>query len=323
MKKYFGLLFIVLLIAGCGGGGGGTSSSNNTTTTKYTVTFNVDNNGGGYISGSPSQTVDANASTTAVTAFPLAGYTFLNWTDATGVVGTNPTLTLTGVSANRTLTAHFQAPPAGSFAVNYAATTGGTLTVDGTNFVPNTSQTVVSNSNTTAVTAVANPGFAFVNWTNDQNQMVTTNATVTLTGVTASTNLTANFAPQGYLSAAVTDSASGMTASFPTTNAIVDDGHGLNSTVESFDVTVAVANIPSGATYQVKVAASDASGNIIPLYNNLPDLSSTTNYLVINGSGATAAATASLPAGATGAGYLLPVGTGTGHWTIISITRTN
>lgn len=316
MKKYFSLMFIVLLIAGCGGGGGGSSTPPNPTpTSKYTITFTSDSNG--IISGSASQQVTANGSATAVTAVGNNGYHFVNWTDAStnAVISTANPLTISTVTANQTIKANFTADSAStSWQVSFGTGTGsGSIT--GTLV-----QNVTNGASASTVTAVPSPGFVFTNWIDGNNNTWTT-PSLTLTNVISAMTLTANFVSGPYLSASVTGD--GMTASFPTTNAIVDDGHGLNSTVESFDVTVAVANIPSGATYQVLVAASDASGNIIPLYNNLPDLSSTTNYLVINGSGATAAATASLPAGATGAGYLLPVGTGTGHWTIISITRTN
>jgi len=317
MKKYFGLLFIVLLIAGCGGGGGGSSTSSNSTTTtsKYTITFTSDSNG--IISGSASQQVTANGSATAVTAVGNTGYHFVNWTDATtnAVISTANPLTLSTVTANQTIKANFAADSAStSWQVSFGTGTGsGSIT--GTLV-----QNVANGASASTVVAVPNPGFVFTNWTDGNNNTWTT-PSLTLTNVISAMTLTANFVSGPYLSTSVTGD--GMTASFPATNAIQDDGHGLNSTVESFDVTVNVANIPAGATYQVLVAASDASGNIIPLYNNLPDLSSTTNYLVINGSGAAQTATASVPAGATGAGFLLPVGTGTGHWTIISIKRTS
>jgi len=318
MKKYFGLLFIVLLIAGCGGGGGGssTSSSSTPTTSKYTITFTSDSNG--IVSGSASQQVSTSGSTTAVTAIGNVGYHFLNWTDTAtnAVIGTDNPLTLANVTANQTLKANFAADSAStSYQVTFGTGTGsGSIT--GTLV-----QNVANGASASTVVAVPNPGFVFTNWS-DGNGNTWTTPSLTLTNVISAMTLTANFTAGPYLSASVTDSASGMTASFPTTNAIVDDGHGLNSTVESFDVTVAVANIPSGASYTILVAASDASGNIIPMYDNLPSLSSTTNYLTIKGSGSTATATASVPAGATGAsGFLLPIGTATGHWTIISITK--
>jgi hypothetical protein len=64
---------------------------------------------------------------------------------------------------------------------------GGTLT--GT-----TTQTVASGGTTTTVTAVANPGYVFVNWTALASGFLSTNAALTVANVTAALQYIANFA---------------------------------------------------------------------------------------------------------------------------------
>ncbi|MFZ4856664.1 MAG: InlB B-repeat-containing protein [Desulfuromonadaceae bacterium] len=74
------------------------------------VTYAVDfiPGGNGTITGTPSQTVNSGASTTEVTAVPAVGYHFVNWTGTGGFITstTNP-LTVTGVTADQTITANF------------------------------------------------------------------------------------------------------------------------------------------------------------------------------------------------------------------------
>jgi len=72
-------------------------------------------------------------------------------------------------------------------AVTFRAGGNGTLT--GT-----TSQMVTSGGNTTEVTAEPAAGYYFVNWTGDGGFVTTTTNPLTLTNVTASQNITANFA---------------------------------------------------------------------------------------------------------------------------------
>lgn len=75
-----------------------------------------------------------------------------------------------------------------TYTVNFAAGTGGTIT--GT-----TPQTVNHGGTATAVTAVANAGFTFGNWTDQFGQVVGTSATLTLTNVVSNLTVTANFLP--------------------------------------------------------------------------------------------------------------------------------
>ncbi|MFZ4856663.1 MAG: beta strand repeat-containing protein [Desulfuromonadaceae bacterium] len=75
--------------------------------TSYAINFVSDDNG--TITGTPSQTVNSGASTTAVEAVAATtGYHFVNWTGTGGFTTTvtNP-LTVTNVTSNQTITANF------------------------------------------------------------------------------------------------------------------------------------------------------------------------------------------------------------------------
>jgi hypothetical protein len=69
----------------------------------YSVTFNGGING--LIQGAALQTVNHGGSTHEVTAVPSTGYRFVNWTG--DYTGTENPLTLTNISANKTITANF------------------------------------------------------------------------------------------------------------------------------------------------------------------------------------------------------------------------
>ncbi|MSN25526.1 MAG: multicopper oxidase domain-containing protein [Geobacter sp.] len=148
-------------------------------------TLNFLSGGNGTLTGNTSQTVIYGLSATTVTAVPITGYHFVNWTEGATVVSTAPALTATNVVANHTYTANFAID---TFTVTFTAGVNGTLSGPA-------AQTVNYAANATTVTAVANPGFIFVNWIEG--------ATVagTLPALTIS-NVTANHAYTAIFSAA-------------------------------------------------------------------------------------------------------------------------
>jgi 2',3'-cyclic-nucleotide 2'-phosphodiesterase (5'-nucleotidase family) len=90
----------------CSGVAGGNQTSCSASIQSYTVSFATI--GSGSLSGSTSQTVDFGGSASAVTANPGTDFNFVNWTGTGGFTPTvtNP-LTISNVSANRTVTANF------------------------------------------------------------------------------------------------------------------------------------------------------------------------------------------------------------------------
>lgn len=151
-----------------------------------TVTFSTGSYG--RIIGRASQTIDYNGSTSAVTANPITGYQFVNWTGPNGFVSTSQTLTLQNVTANQTVKANF-API--QFTINFAAGPNGSLTGD-------VDQTVYFGGSATAVRAVPATGYHFVNWTGDGGFATTSANPLTVRNVKASRNITANFAINRY-----------------------------------------------------------------------------------------------------------------------------
>ncbi|MEI7596424.1 MAG: InlB B-repeat-containing protein, partial [Bacteroidota bacterium] len=144
----------------------------------YTLDYVAGTNGS--ITGTASQTVNYNANGTSVEAIPNTGYHFVNWSDAST---TNPRTDL-NVTANISVTANFAI---NTYTLDYAAGTNGSIT--GT-----ANQTVNYNANGTAVTAVPNTGYHFVDWSDAS----TTNPRTDL-NVTGNIDVTANFAINTYL----------------------------------------------------------------------------------------------------------------------------
>jgi photosystem II stability/assembly factor-like uncharacterized protein len=132
--------------------------------------------GGGTYPNGTSITVSANSNT---------GWNFLNWTENGNVVSTNSSYSFT-VSTNRNLVANFSQTQS---VINTSANpiTGGT-TYGGGSYPNGTAITVSANANT---------GWSFLNWTENGN-VVSTNLNYTFT-VTASRNLVANFSQSIYV----------------------------------------------------------------------------------------------------------------------------
>ncbi|OGS69759.1 MAG: hypothetical protein A3F91_08490 [Flavobacteria bacterium RIFCSPLOWO2_12_FULL_35_11] len=122
-----------------------------------------------------------------VTAVPNVGYTFTNWTENGIQVSTSANYQFVLI-ADRTLVANYTLIPPAQFAVNTSAlpVAGGSTTGSGSFDV---------GSNVT-VTATANTGYTFVNWTLAGVQ-VSTNANYTFV-LSANTTLIANFAVSAY-----------------------------------------------------------------------------------------------------------------------------
>lgn len=153
----------------------------------FTVTFA--NDGNGTVTGvSPQTPINYGASATAVTAVPNSGFHFVNWTGTGGfVTSTANPLTVTNVTADMTITANFS----NTSTVTFVAGAHGTLTGV-------TPQTVADGVATTAVTAVPDAGYHFVNWTGTGGFVTSTTNPITVTPAGGDMTVTANFAPDGF-----------------------------------------------------------------------------------------------------------------------------
>ena len=108
----------------------------------------------------------AQGSSVTVTAIPNAGYTFANWTDSV-TIGSTSTSYQFNMAGNKTLVANFTITPY-TVSVSSIPVVGGTTSGSGT----------FNSGATVAVTAVANAGYTFTNWT-EGGIAVSTTATYT------------------------------------------------------------------------------------------------------------------------------------------------
>ena len=168
--------------------GGGTQT--------YTINVSANPTNGGTVTGGG--TYNQGQSCT-VTASANSGFTFTNWTENGSVVSTQPSYTFT-VTGNRTLVANFQAQPQ-SYTITVSAnpTNGGNVTGGGT----------YQQGQSCTVTATANNGYSFTNWTENGN-VVSTQASYTFT-VTGNRTLVANFTQQQYTITATANPTNGGT----------------------------------------------------------------------------------------------------------------
>jgi len=120
--------------------------------TGFTVGVSASPVAGGTVSGGSSFTNGASAT---VTATANSGYDFVNWTEGALEVSTSPTYNFT-VTNSRTLVAHFAAIGSGILVTATAAPlAGGTIYGAGT----------YTNGDWVNLSAVEEPGYIFVNWT--------------------------------------------------------------------------------------------------------------------------------------------------------------
>jgi len=143
----------------------------------YTLTYTAGANGS--LTGTTTQFVTHGSNGTAVTAVPNVGYHFTSWSD--GVL--SATRTDTGVTGDITVTANFAI---NQYTLSYSAGPNGSLSGA-------TAQVVNHGASGTAVTAVPNVGYHFVNWNDGStaNPRTDTNVTGTIT-------VSANFAINQY-----------------------------------------------------------------------------------------------------------------------------
>lgn len=203
---------------------------------KFAVVLSANPVPGGTTTGSGSYNA---ASGVTVTALPNTGYAFTNWTEGGVIVSTSPGYTFT-INGNRTLVANFSVITGSQLVVilssNPAA--GGSTGGSGA-YASGTSVTV---------TATANTGYTFTNWT-ENGTIVSTSAAYTFP-LTANRTLVANFAINTYTLNVV--AVNGTVAVNP-----------LQATY-NYGSTVQLTATPN-AGYSFSGWSGDASGSVNPL----------------------------------------------------------
>ncbi len=149
----------------------------------YLLTLEVNPVGAGLVTG---QGQYEEGEQVQITATTNNGYTFTNWTTTAGtVVSTTPSFTYTMPSSDVTLIANFEQipPPKFTLTLNINPIGAGVVTGAG-EFEEGTS---------VSITATANDGYAFVDWKDANQNVVSTNANFTYTMPAVNVSLTANF----------------------------------------------------------------------------------------------------------------------------------
>lgn len=222
--------------------------------TPLTYTIATSTSGLGSLQCTPAGSVAYNG-TVSCTAVPQAGNHIASVTvDGVSQAVPDPfslTHAFSAVTANHTMRADFAI---NSYAVTFTSGSNGTL-------VGSTSQTVNDGGSCTPVSAAPATGYHFVNWTGDGGFIATSTNPLTITNVTKSQAVTANFAVDTHV-VGVAGTANGtMTPSVPQT--VNYNG------VTSFSVTPAtgyrVASVTgcsgtlNGATYTTAPVTADCN----------------------------------------------------------------
>ena len=149
----------------------------------YTITATANPTAGGTVTGGG--TYNQGASCT-LTATANSGYDFVNWTKNGAVVSTNASFSF-NVTENATYVANFEPIQWPSYTITATAnpTEGGTVTGTGT----------YDHGQICTLIATANPGYTFVNWT-ENGAEVSTFATYSFP-VSGNRNFVANFVTSG------------------------------------------------------------------------------------------------------------------------------
>ncbi len=154
------------------------------TPTTYTVALSASPANGGTVSGGG--TFNAGITVTAHAA-PMAGYTFVNWTENGSIVSTSVSY-IFQVTSNRNLIANFELIAGEEYSVDLSVVPAASGTVSGAGSFESGSSVTVS--------ATAANGYNFLNWTEGDN-VVSSSATYTFT-ITSDRDLKANFEPEKY-----------------------------------------------------------------------------------------------------------------------------
>ncbi len=149
------------------------------TASQYTLTYTA--GACGSITGTTPQTVSQGDNGSVVTAVPVGGYHFVNWSDGSTF---NPRCD-TNIQANLSVTANFATNPWCAVIFLTDGTPGAILT-------GSTMQMVDYGANSQPVTAVDPTGYHFVGWTQD-GVPYSSNNTCLVSNVTQDVTLTANF----------------------------------------------------------------------------------------------------------------------------------
>ena len=235
--------------------------------TQYTVAVSASPSAGGTVSGGG--TFAAGSSQT-VTATATSGYRFVNWTASGSVVSTSASYTFT-LNSNFTVVANFV--QLYTIALSASPSAGG-MVIGGGTFAAGSSQ---------KVTATANSGYSFVNWTAN-GSVVSTSASYTLT-LNGNVTLVANFtsvATQYTIAVSASPSAGGTVSgggsfaagSSQTVTAAANSGYNFVNWTQNGNVVSTPASYKFTLNGNVTLVANFSDGNdptlgVLPPYDDV------------------------------------------------------
>ena len=218
----------------------------NFTAITYTITVSANPSNSGTTSGGGTYTHGQSCTVIATSA---DGYTFMNWTENGSVVSTDANYSFI-VTNNRSLVANFEEQQPDTYNINVSPNPniGGTVTGGGN----------YNGGQQCTVTATANTGYSFVNWT-ENGEVVTTNASYTFI-VTGNRTLVANFTLNSYTITVTADPTEG---GMVTGSGNYDHGASCtltataNENYEFINWTKNGIEVSTDATYTFMVTASE------------------------------------------------------------------
>ncbi len=234
----------------------------------FSITASADPNNGGSVTGGGTYNYGQSCT---LSATPATGYTFVNWTKNGQQVSTNASYTF-NVTSSGAYVAHFQIQSY-NIAVVAKPANGGTVTGGGT----------YTYGQNCTITATANEGYDFINWT-ENNIPVSTNPSYSF-NVTGNHSFAANFELQTLEITATVEPAEGGTATGSGTYTYGDEvtitvetnedwaflNWTENGTVVSEEKTytfIATASRDLVANLIYTVGVGEQMGNNITLYPN-------------------------------------------------------
>lgn len=256
-----------------------------TNPTEYTLTINRNPSTIGSTNPSGTSQRAAGSSVTVTAAVPV-GYTFTGWTATTGTIPTgvntsNASITFNMPSSNLTLVANYEVQTY-TLTVNRNPTAGGTVsnTPSGTSFSAGTSVTV---------TATANSGYTFSDWTGAPQGAAASGNSITFV-MNSNVTLTANFnqtQAQTYtLTVNRNNNAYGTTDPTGTSqrnaNASVTVTAIANSGYTFTNWTTTTGTLPSGVNASDASITFDMPGSNLTLVANFEQQQTQTYTLTVN-----------------------------------------
>ena len=166
----------------------------------YTLTLIANPSAGGIVTGAGNYSY---GSIVSINAVPNAGYSFVNWTNLNGnIISTDQSVTISMPSNNLTLIANFQ-PISYTLTLIANPSAGGTVAGTGN----------YNYGNIVNINAVPNSGYVFVNWTNLQGNVISTEPAATISMPPNNLTLIANFEPVVYTLTLIANPTEGGTVS--------------------------------------------------------------------------------------------------------------